>query len=46
MHLRDELLRGLSPEQIDKVNSCNSAIEVLALAKDKEWDINVMLEER
>ena len=34
MHLRDELLRGLSPEQIEKVNSCNSAIEVLALAKD------------
>ena len=33
--MRDELLKGLTEEQIAKVNECNSAEEILALAKEE-----------
>ncbi len=31
--MREELLKGLTEEQIAKLNECNSAEEILALAK-------------
>ena len=33
--MREELLKGLTEEQIAKVNECNSAEEILALAKEE-----------
>lgn len=33
--MRKELLKGLSEEQIKKVETCNSSDEVLALAKEE-----------
>ena len=33
--MRKELLKGLSEEQIAKLNECNSAEEILALAKEE-----------
>ena len=33
--MREELLKGLTEEQIAKLNDCNSAEEILALAKEE-----------
>ena len=33
--MREELLKGLTEEQIAKVNECNNAEEILALAKEE-----------
>ena len=33
--MRNELLKGLSEEQIAKLNECNSAEEILSLAKEE-----------
>lgn len=33
--MRDDLLKGLSEEQIKKLNACNSSEEILTLAKDE-----------
>ena len=32
---REELLRGLTPEQIEKVRACKNPEEILALAKEE-----------
>ena len=32
---REELLKGLSPEQIEKVNACKSTEEILAIAREE-----------
>ena len=32
---REELLKGLSPEQIEKLNNCSSQEEILKLAKEE-----------
>ncbi len=33
--MREELLKGLTEEQIAKLNECNSAEEILSLAKEE-----------
>ena len=33
--MREELLKGLTEEQIAKINECNNAEEILALAKEE-----------
>ena len=36
---REELLKGLTQEQIEKVNACNSQEELLKLAKDEDIEL-------
>ena len=37
---KEELLKGLSPEQIEKIKNCNSSEEILALAKQEGIELN------
>ena len=38
--MRDELLKGLTKEQIAKVNECKTADEILSLAKKEGIELN------
>ena len=38
--IKDILLKGLTVEQIEKVKSCNSAEELLQLAKDEGVELS------
>ena len=37
---REELLKGLTPEQIEKVNNCKNADELMDLAKEEGIELN------
>ena len=37
---KEDLLKGLTKEQIEKVKSCNSQEELLALAKEEGIELN------
>ena len=42
---KEELLEGLSPEQLEKASNCKSAAELLALAKEEGVELtNAQLE--
>ena len=36
---REELLKGLSPEQIEKVKACKTSEEILALAAEEDIEL-------
>ena len=38
--MREELLKGLTEEQIDKVKKCKSPEEILSLAKQEGVELN------
>ena len=38
--MKDELLKGLTPEQVAKVKACKNQEEVLKLAKDEGIELN------
>lgn len=38
--MREELLKGLSPEQLEKARACRSSEELLQLAKEEGLELN------
>ena len=38
--MRNELLKGLSQEQLEKVNRCKNGSDLLQLAKDEGFELN------